>query len=95
MTRIEWAKEYCNLLRTELINAGYYTNVKEANRGVVLHEDLHGQGPAIVYDGDFEILGLEIMLHTTVGSNFLTLPKMNTDFFAEPENSECVRIYEV
>lgn len=95
MTKLEWAKEYHGIIMDALINAGFYEDRFQAGKGIVLHEDLHGQGPSIIYYGDYEILGREILLHTTqTGSNFIELKEQSYDFFAEPENSECIRIYE-
>ena len=79
---------------TLLIDIEYYPNEKEANLGIILHDDLHGEGPAITYEGSFEILGRDIMIHGFHDS-FIELPEMNDEFFAEPVNSELVRAYAI
>jgi len=96
MNKLEWAKAYHQHLKDTLIKMKYYRCQVEADVGLTLHEDLDGKGPAITYGGDFEILGTEIMMHTNIGTTFVSLPIFtNHDYFAEPENSECVRIYEI
>ncbi len=92
MTKVKWAQEYHYELIKVLCKAGYYTSIVEGQKGLTLHEDLHGRGPAITYEGDYEILGQDILIHGYT-TTCISSPEMNGEFFAEPENSECVRIF--
>jgi|GEM_PF-6629214 len=91
-TKIKWSQEYYQNLINALIKIGYYENDREAKQSVIFYEDLHDKGPAIIYYGDFEILGLEILIYEL--NKCISLPEISNEFFAEPENPECIRIYE-
>lgn len=93
INKLKWTKQYYQNLINTLIKFGYYETEIEAKQSVILHENLHDEGPAITHCGNYEILGLEILFYDL--NKIISLPKMSNDFFVEPENPECVRIYDV
>jgi len=91
--RIVWLRNFYNNMIKVLIDDGALSDMAEASLCFQFHQDLHGEGPAIIKTaGEFEILGVDICVDLD-RNRYVSVPEPDNSHFAEPENSECIRCY--
>jgi len=93
MTKVEWAKQFYQNMQAALNECGYFSDQGEADYCLEFHEDLNGEGPAIVKNaGDFEMLGLDICVDIDHG-RYIQVEEPSNEFYMEVINNELMRPY--
>lgn len=91
--RVEWLWKFFNNMVKTLIDCKFFADEEEAASCLEFTDELHGRGPAILkVAGTFEILGNDICIDLD-RNKYVTVESPDDNYFAEPENAECIRCY--
>jgi len=86
--KVTWLRAFYNNM-IELLNAHGYT---DSSYCFEFHESLHGEPAIIKVGGEYELLGTDLCVDLD-NNNYLSILEPDREYFAEPENNECLRCY--